>query len=192
MHTSDQLSHDTGTARRRLFAYIICIDEYEAEQVPDLHACVADGKKFETFLRTKFRDHALQIERLYNKDATYKKILSLFEIASSSPLIQKGDLVIFYYSGHGSQTPAPDGWSTEDDQIETICPHDVDTVKSGKNVYGIPDFVVGAITRNLAIRSEANVVSPDCTGSRLRAVLIPNAALDFRFLPLSGNGAGQN
>jgi hypothetical protein len=171
MHTSDQLSGGTGTAGRRLFAYIICIDEYESKQVRDLHACVADGKKFEAFLDAKFHNHAIQIERLYNKDATHDNILSLFDFASSNPSIQKGDLVIFYYGGHGSRTPAPNGL-IEDGYIETICPHDVDTIKGGKSIYGIPDFVVGTVMRNLAIRSEANIVSLDCTDSRLCAILI--------------------
>lgn len=123
-----------------------------------------DGKKFEYFLTAKFRDQILQIERLYDNDATYDKILSLFETALTDPSIQKGDLVIFFYAGHGSRTPAPKGWSTEDGLVETICPHDVDTkTKDGKNIYGIPDFVIGTVMRNLAITREANVVRPYST-----------------------------
>jgi hypothetical protein len=80
------------------------------------------------------------------------------------PSIQKNDLVIFFYAGHGSRTRAPIGWSTEDGLVETICPHDVDTkTKDGKSVYGIPDFVIGAVMRNLAITRGANVVRPYCT-----------------------------
>ena len=43
--------------------------------------------------------------------------------------------------------------------LEMICPYDVDTVKDGRNIYGIPDFVVGTLLRRLANKREANVVS---------------------------------
>ena len=148
-----------GTGNRRIFAYIICVNDYEAEKVPKLRACVEDGKRFEGFLRTKFHDEALQINTLYDKEATYDGILSLFENALSNTLVQKGDLVILFYAGHGSRTPGPKGWSTEDGRIETICPYDIETKKGGNNIYGIPDFVVGTVMKNIANEREANVVS---------------------------------
>ena len=148
-----------GTGNRRIFTYIICVNDYEAEKVPKLRACVEDGKKFEAFLRAKFYDQALQINTLYNEEATYNGILSLFEVALSNTLVQKDDLVIFFYAGHGSRTPAPKSWSTEDGRIETICPYDIETKKGGKEIYGIPDFVVGTVMKNIADNRGANVVS---------------------------------
>jgi len=135
----------------------MCINDYKAEEVPKLRACVEDGKKFEGFLRTRFHDQALQIQSLYNEDATYDAMLSLFTKASANPSIQKDDMVIFFYAGHGSRMPGPEGWKG---RIETICPYDVDTTKDGKIVYGIPDFVVGTVMTKLANKREANVVSP--------------------------------
>jgi hypothetical protein len=146
----------TGTTGRRIFAYIICINDYEAEKVPKLRACVEDGKKFEGFLRARFHDQALQIQSLYNEAATYDAMLSLFTKASANRSIQKGDMVIFFYAGHGSRMPGPEGWKG---RIETICPYDVDTTKDGKTIYGIPDFVVGTVMTKLANAREANVVS---------------------------------
>ena len=81
----------------------------------------------------------------------------LFTGASANPSIQKGDLVIFFYAGHGSRTPGPEGWKG---RIESICPYDVNTTKDGKTIYGIPDFVVGTVMTDLASTREANVVSP--------------------------------
>ena len=146
-----------GTTDRRIFAYIIGINDYQAKKVPNLRACVEDGKKFEDFLRSRFRDQPLQIQSLYNKEATHDAMLSLFTEASANPSIQKGDLVIFFYAGHGSRMPGPKGW---EGRIESICPCDVDTIKDGKAIYGIPDFVIGTLMTDLANTREANVVSP--------------------------------
>jgi len=133
----------------------VCINDYET--IPPLKACVEDGKKFEGFLREKFHDQPLQIQSLYNEKATYDAMLSLFTKASANPSIRKGDLVIFFYAGHGSRVPGPEGWKG---RIETICPYDVDTTKDGKAIYGIPGFVVGSAMTNLAYTREANVVGP--------------------------------
>ena len=154
---ADPSNLSAGTTGRRIFAYIIGIDDYEAKEVPKLRACVKDGEKFEGFLRARFRDQHLQIQSLYNEKATHDAMLSLFTEASANPDIQKDDLVIFFYAGHGSRMPGPEGW---EGQIETICPCDVDTTKDGKTIYGIPDFVVGTFMTNLANTHEANVVSP--------------------------------
>ena len=151
--------YPAGRASRRVFAYIICINVYKARNCPTLNACVNDGKKLAAFLADKFPRQYLRIESLYNEMATYDRILSLFERASSNTSIQQGDLVIFYFAGHGSRNTAPEGWPTEDGWLEMICPYDVDTVKDGRNIYGIPDFVVGTLLRRLANKREANVVS---------------------------------
>jgi len=156
-YVTDPSNLPAGTTSRRIFAYIIGINDYEAKEVPNLRACVEDGKKFEDFLRARFRDQALQIQSLYNEEATHDAMLSLFTEASADPSIQKGDLVIFFYAGHGSRMPGPEGWEA---RIETICPCDVDTTKDGTAIYGIPGFVVGTVMTNLANTHEANVVSP--------------------------------
>ena len=142
-----------------VFAYIICINNYKAKNVPPLRACVNDGKKFARFLLSKFPEQALQIKPLLDGEATYDRIISLFERASSDTSIQKGDLVIFFYAGHGTRTKAPDGWQAEGGLLEMICPHDIDTSKDGKNIHGIPDFVVGTLLGRLANARGANVVS---------------------------------
>jgi len=156
-YVADPSNLSTGTTGRRIFAYIIGINDYEAKEVTNLRACVEDGKKFEDFLRARFYDQPLQIQSLYNEEATYDAMLSLFTEASANPSIKKGDLVIFFYAGHGSRMLGPEGWGGP---IETICPCDVDTTKDGKAIYGIPDFVIGTVMTNLANTREANVVSP--------------------------------
>lgn len=142
-----------------VFAYIICINEYKAKTVPPLRACVNDGKKFARFLMSKFPEQALQLKPLLDQEATYDRIISLFERASSDTSIQSGDLVIFFYAGHGAQIKTTSGWQTEDDMLEILCPHDIDTSKEGKNIHGIPDFVVGTLLGRLANARGANVVS---------------------------------
>jgi hypothetical protein len=147
------------TERRRTFAYIICVNNYKSTEVPSLNGCRNDGDKFAEFLGRKFPVPAPQIKRLDDEAATFDGILSLFKDASSNRDIRKGDLVIFFYAGHGTRTQAPDERVTDDGLVELICPHDIDTSNGGTDIYGIPDFVIGSILGDLANTRGANVVS---------------------------------
>lgn len=147
------------TERRRTFAYLICINEYKSTEVPNLNGCRNDGDKFAEFLGRNFPVPAPQIQRLDDAAATFDGIMSLFDNASSNHDIQKGDLVIFFYAGHGTRTKAPENWVTDDGLVELICPHDIDTNNGRADIHGIPDFVIGSTLGDIANTRGANVVS---------------------------------
>lgn len=111
------------------------------------------------YLRRKLLIPDSHITRLDNEAATSSGIVSLLKEASSNPSIQKDNLIVFFFAGHGGRSKGLKGWKTDDGLIETICPHDIETCdNAGKKVYGIPDFVVASHLGRLAARG-ANVVS---------------------------------
>ena len=99
---------------------------------------------------------------LINEDATRESILSRFQMhLIRNPQIEKGDVIIFFYAGHGSRVEAPKDWGTSDGKIETICPHDEGTRdKDGKEILGIPSMTVNELFRTLAAEKGNNIVGP--------------------------------
>jgi hypothetical protein len=83
----------------------------------DLRGCINDAKNMQTLLAGRGFD---QIEMLLEKDATTAGIKAALErlVTGVSP----GDVIVFHYSGHGSQLPS----KTEADGFEEIiCPIDL-------------------------------------------------------------------
>jgi len=100
------------------YALLVGIDAYPAPYTLD--GCVQDVSRMEEVLMSKFGFPATQIKTVLDAQATLAGIESAFQ----THLIQQarpGDVVVFYYSGHGTQTP--DENSDEEDGIdETLCP----------------------------------------------------------------------
>jgi hypothetical protein len=102
---------------RKLYAFLIAIDEYP-ESVPPLYGCVNDVSAFETYLQTRVAsgEFELHLHTLYNQQATRQNVIDGFK----NHLTQAGsqDVALFYYSGHGSQEPAPkEFWDIEPDHM---------------------------------------------------------------------------
>jgi hypothetical protein len=98
------------------------INRYSSEEVNDLSGCVNDALDIKGMLTEKFGFYESNIRLLTNESASRQNILSalsdwLFES------VRSGDLVIFYYSGHGSYTSDLNG-DEEDGLDETIVPSD--------------------------------------------------------------------
>ncbi len=110
---------------KQIFALMVGIDKYQSP-VPPLEGCVNDMRAFADFveLRTKRKGIPLHLNILENQFATRFKIVEQFE----QHLRQAGkdDMVVFYYSGHGSQEPAHKVfWPLEEDRKnETLVTYD--------------------------------------------------------------------
>ena len=123
-----------------VYALLVGIDEYASPRVNPLRGCVKDIERFRDFLRARVipddsqptRDDAgepadadgrLHVKMLRNSEATRQNIIDGF-----AHLRQAGpeDVALFYYSGHGSQEPAPRKfWAIEPDRLnETLVCHD--------------------------------------------------------------------
>ena len=133
-------SQAPGAAPKK-FALVIGIDKYE---ISPLFGCVKDAEKFRDALVNYGGFRREDIEMLADKAATYKAILGA--LAERLEKAQKGDLFVFYFSGHGTLFPdEASGDLDEKTEIEppnlipgkydgAICPVDVDseTNSSGK------------------------------------------------------------
>lgn len=86
-----------------------------------LRGCLNDAHNMHDLLTSK----GFEIELCLEKDATTKGIKdALLRLIAG---VQPGDVIVFHYSGHGSQLPSSveaDGWE------EIICPIDLDWVNN--------------------------------------------------------------
>lgn len=122
------LAQDASAATRR--ALIIGINDYSSGgngeggrgKWTDLDGAINDVKGLQEILVSKHGFPRENIKTLINKEATRNNILNAYKSTLIDP-VQKDDVCLFYYAGHGSQvnnskTDEPDG------KDETIVPAD--------------------------------------------------------------------
>ncbi|KAF8508710.1 caspase domain-containing protein [Gautieria morchelliformis] len=149
----------------RVFALLIGIDDYKYV-TPKLAGCKNDVESMEVFLRDTFKHPSIECRT--DKQATRQEILDTFkEHFTNNTKIQKGDAMVFYFSGHGSRVDSPKGWETPDGKIETICPYDqapssLNPSSRGprmRPVSGIPDHEISVLLRELAEKKGNNIIA---------------------------------
>ncbi|HET7220450.1 MAG TPA: caspase family protein [Vicinamibacterales bacterium] len=111
----------TGARRGSRRALCVGIDQYSSKP---LSGCVADARLWARTLRGLGFDADL----LLNRDATYANISAQLDnlVASS----RAGDVIVWQYSGHGTQVPDVNGDEKDGDspgKDEAICPVDMNT-----------------------------------------------------------------
>jgi pimeloyl-ACP methyl ester carboxylesterase len=103
---------------RVVYSLLVGINDYPAPVSP-LRGCVNDVNRVEALLgaRVAGHDNRLEVMRLTDGEATREAIIAGFR----SHLSKAGpdDVVLFYYSGHGSQSPSPpEFWHLEPDHLD--------------------------------------------------------------------------
>ncbi len=129
-------------------ALLVGINEYKSPTVKNLNGCVNDVENMRTLLITKFDFKEENIQTLTNKQATRDAILQTFQnhlIARAAP----GAIVVFHYSGHGSQMKDISG-DEIDNLDETIVPHDS---RQG-TVFDISDDELNGLLRLLSQKTK--------------------------------------
>jgi hypothetical protein len=108
----------------RIRAVLIGIDEYQRDDVPSLRGCVNDVALVRSLLKQYFQVPNEDLRVLVNGRATKANIMARIEatIARAEP----GDVIVFYFSGHGSQIRDRNGDELADGLDEIICPYDMD------------------------------------------------------------------
>lgn len=96
------------------------ISQYQSEQINDLSVCDRDAQAIAAAFQA-IAGAALEQRVLLNQQATKQGIQA--GIAWLAATARKGDLAIFYYSGHGASNPDLDG-DDDDGNDEFLCPHD--------------------------------------------------------------------
>jgi metacaspase-1 len=102
-------------------AFLVGINDYPGSG-NDLAGCVNDTANLRDLLVTGFAFTTADIRVLTNAKATRAAILEgLAEMVAKAAM---GDILVFHYSGHGTQVPDQDGDESEDHLDEALCPHD--------------------------------------------------------------------
>jgi hypothetical protein len=105
-------------------AVLVGIDRYERPDIPTLHGCVNDVALVRGLLKEYFAVPNERIRVIVNERATKANILHrLVDMIQRS---EPGEVLVFYYSGHGSQVRDRDGDELADALDEIICPYDMD------------------------------------------------------------------
>jgi metacaspase-1 len=108
----------------RIRALLVGVDQYARPDVPPLRGCVNDVVLVRRVLKRYFNVPNEDIRVVVNDRATKANILDrLHAIIDAS---WAGDVVVFYFSGHGSQIRDRDGDELSDALDEVICPYDID------------------------------------------------------------------
>jgi hypothetical protein len=109
------------------------------------------------------------IHLLTDVDATRKSIVLAFkDHFILNDRVRSNDTIVFYFAGHGSRVASPAGWMTDDERVETICPHDETAGAEGSPpVFGIPARTLGALCHELvSIKCPNNItIILDCCHS---------------------------
>ncbi len=89
-----------------LYALLVAIDEYPIER-HRLNGCNNDLQDFKNFLEESIGSDQFgqtQIKTLTNAEASRQNVINEFSLFDSA---QADDVCVFYFCGHGSQSPAP-------------------------------------------------------------------------------------
>lgn len=114
----------------QIYALLVGIDNY-----PDpnhrLKGCVNDITAIKEYLNERFdkQEYQLHLQTLTDEQATREAVINVFR--NHLCQARQDDIVLFYYSGHGSQEQAPkEFWHLEPDRLnETLVCHDSRTEK---------------------------------------------------------------
>ncbi|MBD0303462.1 MAG: caspase family protein, partial [Tolypothrix sp. T3-bin4] len=110
------------TSARKL-ALLVGINDYpETSQLSSLNGCINDVELQRHLLIYRFGFNPQDILTLTNQKATRQGILDAFEIHLINQA-KPGDIVVFHYSGHGSQVADPDN-DYPDGLNSTLVPFD--------------------------------------------------------------------
>ena len=112
------LSPTRGIESRKLYALLVGIDNYPNPN-HRLQGCINDITAVEEYLNERFdkQEYQLHLQTLKDEQATREAIINGFR--NHLRQAEKDDVVLFYYSGHGSQELAPkEFWHIEPDHLD--------------------------------------------------------------------------
>ena len=104
---------------KTLYALIIAIDKYPIP-AHQLQGCVNDATAFGNYLANYCKSNSLNYvkKELFDGDAKRLDVVAGFNHFNSATT---DDICVWYYSGHGSQMPAPpEFWDATNGMSETI------------------------------------------------------------------------
>ncbi len=117
--------HKKGTAMGKIAkkALVVGIDKYQ-NPAWNLQGCTMDAAIMSGMLQDHFAFPSDNIRLVLNERAT--KIGIEIRLDWLVRGAQPGDVLVFFYAGHGSQVRDRDGDELDDHMDEILCPHDLD------------------------------------------------------------------
>ncbi len=171
---------------RTIFALLIGIDDYPAP-IPRLQGCVNDIDAISAYLQERVAgDKMVRLEArtLKNGEATRKAVVAAFQEHLGQAA--GGDVALLYYSGHGSQEPAPEQfWTIEPDHLdETLVLYDSREPGS----WDLADKELAKLIGQVAANGPHVAVILDCchsgSGTRGSDTVVRRAPTDLRQRPI--------
>jgi hypothetical protein len=107
----------------RIRSVLVGVDVYEHPDIPPLAGCVNDVALVRHTLKGLGVPNE-DIRVVVNERATKDNIMHRLRVTIADA--EPGDVVIFYFSGHGSQVRDRNGDELADSLDEVICPYDMD------------------------------------------------------------------
>ena len=145
----------------KLYALLVGINEYKAEFISNLAACVPDVERMGQLLTKRFKPENCEIQTLTNAQATKEEIIKGFEEHLCKAT--ETDFALFYYSGHGGTERTPDEFRpyNPSSQIETIICYDSRT----DNNWDLADKEMAKLLAKVNEKKPNIIVIMDCCHS---------------------------
>jgi len=103
-------------------ALLVGINDYQRPRINDLGGCVNDVLEMGDIILNFYEFERRNVEILTDRRATRSNILKGLDRLTKDA--KRGDVLLFHYSGHGSQIPDIGERDEEDHLDECICPAD--------------------------------------------------------------------
>ena len=103
-------------------ALLVGINKYK--YVRPLNGCVNDVRNMADILTSFYGFSADEIRTIVDESVTRNNLMNRFDWLLDD--VKEGDLLLFHFSGHGSQIQDRDGDELEDDLDEILCLYDMD------------------------------------------------------------------
>ena len=156
-----------------VYALLVGIDEY-AGPIAGLQGCKADVDAIQKVLESRIPLQELNVRRLVDAKATRSALIDGFRQHFNAAT--SGDVLIFWYAGHGSRQPTASGPGAEPDGFdETLVLHD-SRASGGSD---LADKELASLIREVARPGVHVFVGLDCchSGSGTREVLPEDVAI---------------
>jgi hypothetical protein len=167
-----------------VYALLVGIDAYQSP-VPALRGCRNDIDTFGELLSARGPGDTIHIRTLLDEQATRAGVIAGFR----EHLAQAGedDAALFYYSGHGSQEPAPEQWwHLEPDHLdETLVLYD----SRAEGQWDLADKELAALIAEVAANHPHVVVVPQPTG--VSGCPLTSCSTLVTLRPIRGRRIGQ-
>lgn len=159
-----------------LIALIVGIDNYPTP-LPALDGCVNDAQAFNKYLSDwcEVNNYTYNVKTLFNEQSTRQNVTDAFSVFNTAT---DADTCVLYYSGHGSQMPAPkEFWDEVNGLSETLVCIDSRTPNNRDLIDKELTYLIGKVTKGK--RNQFIVVMDCChSGSNTRDIATKSRKAD--------------